>query len=322
MAGKSHTDAQDETSSAPPSQDADAKIPVTPEPPRSPGNLVRRAMQAPGSLNASDSRRLQQSVGNQATGRISMARRASPGTVQRQGGRGQRGQEEGREEGRETRTERAQDDDERRGRPAGGSRRGRRSEGSDFDSDWAGRAILERYLAGEGDWYISNSPRWTEYMKASDKLRQQLRPKIVEQARALARLGVDTRFPVAMSFPAELENGEGIIGYQYLHGTNQDVGGFQIIGVADVSHDYGECVQGESVCRIPGATVTMHVQFLWNDIIDPNPKYGTDIVKAIIAEIISFGEAEAYTISIAWTEDATVFVPEIGPPTIYGYPEQ
>src|SRR5262249_37920102 len=161
---------------------------------------------------------------------------APPGVLQRQG-RGHRGGEEGREERRETRTTRTQEDDERRGRPAGGSRRGRRSEGSDFDSDWAGVAILERYLGGEGDWIISNSPPWTAYMKASALLRKQLRPQIVGQAKDLAHFHADGRFPVATSFAAELENGEGIIGYQYLHGTNKDVGGFQILGSADVSHD-------------------------------------------------------------------------------------
>lgn len=28
----------------------------------------------------------------------------------------------------------------------------------------------------------------------------------------------------------EIENGEDIIGYQYLHGTNADAGGFKIVG--------------------------------------------------------------------------------------------
>src|SRR6478752_6131091 len=33
------------------------------------------------------------------------------------------------------------------------------------DSDWAGEAILNRYLTGLGDWNIVDDPKWTAYMQ-------------------------------------------------------------------------------------------------------------------------------------------------------------
>jgi hypothetical protein len=244
----------------------------------------------------------------------------STGLIQRQG-RGERGKEEGREEDRKTRTTRAQEDDTRRGRPEGGrDRRGRRSDPtSDFESDWAGRAILERYLAGEGDWNISDDPAWTAYMERSDLLRDQLRNQVRSIARGVAGMG-DGTCPVTKTFHAEVENGEGIIGYQYLHGTNKDVGDFMIIGNAEVEHVYGHTEADTQEEVAPGTTVRLHLRHIWNDKIDPNPGYGTDIIKSAIAEIITLGEAESYRISIGWTEDCTVWIPEKGPAVITGYP--
>src|SRR5262245_48080204 len=48
--------------------------------------------------------------------------------------------------------------DERWRRPPGGERGG-----DHLDYDWAGGAILERYLTGGGDWNIKNDPNWTKY---------------------------------------------------------------------------------------------------------------------------------------------------------------
>jgi hypothetical protein len=237
-------------------------------------------------------------------------------------GRGERGVEEGREEGREVRTGRAHDDDYRRGRPEGGRSRNRRHGLlADFESDWAGRAILERYLGGEGDWDIRNNPLWTEYMKRSDLLRGQLHTQVIVAAREAEAFHHDGTFPVNKTFHAEVENGEGIVGYQYLHGTNKDVGDFQIAGNAKTEHVYGESRLDILASIEPGATVEMQLQFVWNDKIDPNPEYGSDTVKSIIAEIITFGEAESYRISIGWTDKCTAWIPEVGIPKIFGYPD-
>ena len=66
-----------------------------------------------------------------------------------------------------------------------------------------------------------------------------LRTKLGQHARYLiantAAPGYDEGVvPVTEQFPVEIENGEGIVGYQYLHGTNADVGGFEISGWARI----------------------------------------------------------------------------------------
>jgi hypothetical protein len=96
------------------------------------------------------------------------------------------------------------------------------------DSDWAGEAILERYMTGKGDWNIADDPKWTDYMKASALLRRQVNDKLAEIVKPQASsLKPGTNVVIQATFHADLENGEGIVGYQYLHGTNSTGGIFR-----------------------------------------------------------------------------------------------
>ncbi len=194
----------------------------------------------------------------------------------------------------ERRTDRRVDErienDRRLGRPPGG----RSSGNNHFDSDWAGRSILDRYLTGGGDWHIRNDPRWTEYMQANRILAANLEQRNWATAEQLWKSG-QSQMQINESFAMEIENGEGIVGYQYLHGTNANVGGFQRQGTAKITPD------GSG-----GYVVTMDMTYTWNDIIDPNPNYSTDNWKSTIAEVITLGRAEPYVISISWTETTQV----------------
>ena len=188
----------------------------------------------------------------------------------------------------------------RRRRDTPGGRDRGRSRGGDFDSDWAGRAILGRWLTGSGDWNIINNPSWSAYMMASRLLRGQLTRKLHEVVNAGVRTADaihQDHFAVYETFSAVVENGEGIIGYQYLHGTNADVGGFRIWG------------EGRIV-SLPGGQrmVILNLTYQWNDMIDPNPQYQTDSIKSIIGEIITLGQAESYEIHISWTGTASVLL--------------
>ncbi len=196
----------------------------------------------------------------------------------------------------ERRTRREVESDRRRRRPEGGRGRGRRA-GGDFESDWAGRAILLRYLNGEGDWTIRNDPNWSRYMMANWSLREVLRPKVREIARnafGRPRSTEETLDFVDEQFPVTIENGEGIIGYQYLHGTNRNAGDFQINGTTI------------RTSTLDGVTVTLDLSYTWNDIIDPNPRYWTDRLKSAFAELITLGRAEGYEIHITWNARAEV----------------
>ncbi len=197
-----------------------------------------------------------------------------------------------RDELREDRTDRRVDrqirSDERWRRDPGGEGSGHLS------NDWAGRSILERYLTGEGDWQIQNDPRWTGYMQDNPALTGDLRGRAIETAQALYHSG-QTHMNIDETFSMAIENGEGIVGYQYLHGTNANVGGFERDGAATI-------MPNES----GGYLVQMEMTYTWNDVIDPNPIYSTDRWKSTIAEIVTLGQADAYEIHITWSE--TTFV--------------
>jgi RHS repeat-associated protein len=198
--------------------------------------------------------------------------------------------------------------DERARRPEGGN-----GGGGHLDSDWAGRAILGRYLRGGGDWIIADDPHWSAYMMRNDRLQVQLMDRAIEQALAAffeyVISGIADR-GFAIIFHAVMENGESVVGYQYLHGTNMDVGGFQFKGATTIT------VRSNGTYE-----VTVVGSYTWNDIIDPNPQYSTDVWKSRVAEVATFGRAEAYNIHITWGSKTTVTLDSRGSVlSIRGYP--
>jgi hypothetical protein len=178
-------------------------------------------------------------------------------------------------------------------------------------TDWAGRAILNRYLTGGGNWTIQNDPQWRAYMMDNGLLRQQLLQRITALSRRLIALRAGNH-DFDETFNAEVENGEDINGYQYLHGTNMHVGGFRLRGRAFVIRNHNNRI-GEHLVNI-----TAHYQ--WNDVIDHNSRYFTDTVKNAIAEAITLGVAEPYNISINWTALCLVIISPGKPDDVRGYP--
>jgi hypothetical protein len=131
-------------------------------------------------------------------------------------------------------------------------------------------------------------------MSNSDSLREQISEQLAQEAQQLATAGQQGTFDVNRTFHAQVENGEGIIGYQYLHGTNANAGDFQVSGTATVTRNGGV------------TTVTFDTNNTWNDRIDPNPQYTTDRWKSTFAEIITLGQAEPYDIHISWDDQQTI----------------
>ena len=81
----------------------------------------------------------------------------------------------------------------------------------------------------------------------------------------------------------EITNGESIIGYQYLHGTDMNAGGFNISG---------------TITKLQNGEIQYFLCCTWNDYIDPNDNYKSDRVKADIANFL-FNPTD-YVISISW----------------------
>ncbi|MGB5150774.1 MAG: hypothetical protein WBN99_12625 [Mycobacterium sp.] len=176
-----------------------------------------------------------------------------------------------------------------------------------------GRAILERYLAGGDDWHMTDDPAWTKYMMDNQMLREQLLDptQTVAQGALNQYLANGQRTGTFdQRLHGEIDNGEGIVGYQYLHGTDSTVGDFGFKG-------------DTSVRPLPGATydVTLDSDYTWNDKIDPNPIYETDQTKSRIAEILSLGQADPYNIHISWQAQSTVMMDAQGNVlSVKGYP--
>jgi hypothetical protein len=185
--------------------------------------------------------------------------------------------------------------------------------GSSLSNDWAGRAILGRYLSGGGDWNIQNQPAWTQYMQANPSLKASLAQHTSQQAQAAVNNfrstgQADGKYDI--TYHQDIENGEGIVGYQYLHGTNKDVGDFNQRGTTHVT-------------QLPNGNyqVKMDNHFQWNDVIDPNPQYSTDRWKSTVAEVLTLGRADPYNIHIGWDASTTVEVDPSGKVvSMSGYP--
>ena len=169
-----------------------------------------------------------------------------------------------------------------------------------LDRDEFGIDILKRYLSGGGDWYITNDEQWSTYMANNPTLKEDLELRAIENAQFMQNNGYSSII-IDERYPMEIENGEAMIGYQYLHGTNNDVGGFQRLGFATMSPTSDG-----------GSDVTLKMSYTWNDVIDPNPQYLTDVIKSSIGEIITLGKATPYTIRISWTQTIVVHLDSNG----------
>lgn len=96
---------------------------------------------------------------------------------------------------------------------------------------------------------------------------------------------------IDMTIKMIIQNGEGATGYEFMHGTNEEVGRFQIKG---------------TISKDKEGTTEYDLVYTWNDKMDPFPEaYSTDTVKAEVAKKIPFANPQDYTFRISW-EDKTV----------------
>ena len=152
-------------------------------------------------------------------------------------------------------------------------------------NDAKGRDILWHWLYGEGkELKFNNDKSWNKYMMSNERLTNNVADLVIGYASEVKN-GKSKSFNITTFM--EIENGEQMIGYQYLHGTNADVGGFNIIG---------------TITKDAKGNATISFEYQWNDKIDPNFKYNTDIKKAEFAKSIPFADPTDYTIRIGWSD--------------------
>lgn len=178
-----------------------------------------------------------------------------------------------------------------------------------LSSDWAGISILDHWLGGSGeemdiDGESMFKGHWKAYMTQFNdhttgprtNYINRIKPMLVNMAWAMADSPDGTKRPINLNFPAELRNGEGIIGYEYLHDTNQvdlTPGGFQMQGEATkVKGGRTDCLQ-----------VDFDVVYRWNDRMDPNLRFTSDNIKARLARM--FANPKDYNLRIRWRSSSS-----------------
>ena len=156
-----------------------------------------------------------------------------------------------------------------------------------LQSDAEGRALLWHYLVGGGTYFNEN---WKDYMEQSESIRAASAIAIYREASKLKGRNIDEEISINVTSHADAGGGEAITGYNYLGGSNKEVGDFHISGNAKV---------------LSGCRIKFDLLYEFNDITDPNPKYYTDILKNAIAKTITFGNATSFKTRIWWQDTAT-----------------
>jgi len=123
---------------------------------------------------------------------------------------------------------------------------------------------------------------WGPYMMKSPLLTSSVKSILSNEFNQISNGGSRS---INITQHVDIENGEAIIGHQYLHGSNRSVGDFKITG---------------STNKDTSGKVTANLHFEWNDVIDPNFQYDTDLLKAQIAQQIPGSNIQNYIIKIAW----------------------
>ena len=157
-----------------------------------------------------------------------------------------------------------------------------------FKSDTAGRTILYWYLYMRGAPFIAKGGYYGSYMMKNKTLKAKVKDIVFPIGNSLKN-GESKTINITTSMT--IENGEDMIGYQYLHGTNADVGGFNIKG---------------TISKDKKGNITYNLTYTWNDMIDPNFMYDSDSQKAAFAKKIPFAHPTDYYISISWTDKTVI----------------
>ncbi len=155
-------------------------------------------------------------------------------------------------------------------------------------NDSPGVSILSHWLFGGGKDYIHEDGYWGQYMKSNEVLKSKVKNIVLPLADGLKN---NESKDVDITTSMVIENGEDIIGYQYLHGTDENAGGFKIKGKI-YKDSYGN--------------VTYDLKYTWNDIINPNLEYSSDYVKSEFAKSIPFADPKDYAIRISWNDKTVI----------------
>jgi len=162
--------------------------------------------------------------------------------------------------------------------------------------DDAGRYIFSLWCTGQGakqgTVVIAN---WGNYMMLDPTLKDQVRDLITEDAKERTSNG-----SWSYKGAGELAEDNWWTGRGMLHGADEDVGGFQISGYAQVTELADECKK-----------ITYFNQFDWYDQINPNlDNKGDAFLVRVLKKICT--KAADYKIRVHWKGDCTIVIDAAG----------
>jgi hypothetical protein len=174
--------------------------------------------------------------------------------------------------------------------------------------DEFGAELFELWLSGKApSEVIFDSPKWAAYMQADKGLSLQIDRHLTEFAlnfrdeflrRSPNAILVSPFQPYRTSFHAEVGSASGgyRTGYTQLHGSNQSVGDFQIEGAFRMGLIAGSKLE----------FTFSNNQMTFNDIVDPNFKWRSDVAFANVAKNIAAATGSTppknFTVRIRWRE--------------------
>lgn len=151
------------------------------------------------------------------------------------------------------------------------------------DGYWL-RFFLRGIVFPEGNYWRVN---WKKYMESNPILSGKVGDVVIPIGYSLKN---EEKKEISMEISMIIENGGGYTGYEFLHGTDEKVGGFQING---------------TVSKNKNGDTTYELTYRWNDIINPEiERYSDDAERTQIAE--GFLNPKSYIISIIWTDTTKI----------------
>lgn len=124
---------------------------------------------------------------------------------------------------------------------------------------------------------------WGKYMQKEKLLKAQVKKVLNKEFKKIKK---NKSREINIKIMGTMENGEQIIGTQYLHNSRNEVGGFTIKGTAK---------------KDKKGKVTAKLSFVWNDIIDANKEYDTDNIKDKFAKTLFGSKPTDYIIRVKWS---------------------
>ena len=164
------------------------------------------------------------------------------------------------------------------------------------EKDIFGLMIGEHWMVGTGKdivefptMYTGENGPWGQYMMKNPILTGKVGDLVIPIGNKVKPGGsIDVTLEITHMV---IENGENAVGYQFLHGTNEKVGGFKISG---------------NISKSKKGDITYMMTYAWNDIIDPNFMYATDIEKSNSAKENGFFTPKDYEIHLTWYDTTII----------------